>query len=102
MTSAWRRWKKPALLALGTLGLLGLAWTLQYSPQSAGWLWWASGEGARLLPLIAVAALIDSVNPCAFSILLVTIAFLFSLGRLRSSVLAIGGLYIAGVFAVYL
>lgn len=49
-----------------------------------------------------MAALIDSVNPCAFSILLVTIAFLFSLGRLRPNVLAIGGLYIAGVFAVYL
>ncbi len=102
MIAALSRWKKPALLALGTLGLLLAALVLQYSPHSAGWLWQLSDRGAWLLPLIAVAALIDSVNPCAFSILLVTIAFLFAMGRLRSNVLAIGGLYVAGVFAVYL
>jgi cytochrome c biogenesis protein CcdA len=102
MIAALRRWKKPTLLSLGTLGVVAAALTLQYSPQSAGWLWQMSDQGAWLLPLISVAALIDSVNPCAFSILLVTIAFLFALGRLRSNVLAIGGLYVAGVFAVYL
>ncbi|HEX9842595.1 MAG TPA: cytochrome c biogenesis protein CcdA [bacterium] len=102
MIAALRRWKKPTLLSLGTLGVVAAALSLQYSPQSAGWLWQMSDQGTWLLPLISVAALIDSVNPCAFSILLVTIAFLFALGRLRSSVLAIGGLYVAGVFAVYL
>ena len=102
MIAALQRWKKPALLALSTLLLMGAALALQYSPHSAGWLWEASDQGAWLLPLISVAALIDSVNPCAFSILLVTIAFLFAVGRLRSNVLAIGGLYVAGVFAVYL
>jgi cytochrome c biogenesis protein CcdA len=102
MVAAIRRWKKPVLLAFVTLTLLAGALALQYSPRSAGWLWTASEEGSWLLPLISVAALIDSVNPCAFSILLVTIAFLFALGRLRGSVLAIGGLYVAGVFAVYL
>ncbi|HKI97000.1 MAG TPA: GAP family protein [bacterium] len=102
MIAALRRWRKAALLAVGTLALMGAAWGLQYSPHSAGWLWQISDRGTWLLPLISVAALIDSVNPCAFSILLVTIAFLFALGRLRSSVLAIGGLYVAGVFAVYL
>src|SRR3970040_140715 len=102
MIAALRRWKRPALLSIGTLALVAAAFTLQYSPQSAGWLWQVSDRGTWLLPLISVAALIDSVNPCAFSILLVTIAFLFALGRLRSNVLAIGGLYVAGVFAVYL
>lgn len=102
MIAAMQRWRRPALLALGALALVAAALTLQHSPQSAGWLWQASDEGTWLLPLISVAALIDSVNPCAFSILLVTIAFLFSLGRLRADVLAIGGLYVAGVFAVYL
>ena len=53
------------------------------------------------MPLVSIAALIDSINPCAFSILLLTIAFLFSLGRMRSDILKIGGFYIAGLFAVY-
>ena len=65
-------------------------------------LWGASDGGRWLLPLIAVAALIDSVNPCAFSILLLTIAFLLSIGRLRSNVLQIGSSYIVGIFIVYL
>ncbi len=102
MPTALRRWMKPALLALAALAVVGAALLLQYSPASPRLLWNLSDEGAWLLPLISVAALIDSVNPCAFSILLVTIAFLFTLGRLRSNVLAIGGLYIAGIFAVYL
>jgi len=65
-------------------------------------LWAMSGEGSWLLPLVSVAALIDSINPCAFSVLIVTIAFLLSLGRLRSSVLQIGSAYILGIFVVYM
>ena len=64
-------------------------------------LWSASDGGRWLLPLVGVAALIDSVNPCAFSILLLTVAFLLSIGKLRSKVLQIGGAYIAGLYAVY-
>ncbi|MEK7506537.1 MAG: cytochrome c biogenesis protein CcdA, partial [Patescibacteria group bacterium] len=64
-------------------------------------LWSISNGGQWLLPLVSIAALIDSINPCAFSILLLTIAFLFSLGRMRSDILKIGGFYIAGLFAVY-
>lgn len=65
-------------------------------------LWAISNEGSWLLPLVGVAALIDSINPCAFSVLLVTIAFLFSLGKLRASVLEIGAAYILGIFLVYM
>lgn len=61
----------------------------------------ASGE-KWLLPLVIVAALIDSINPCAFSVLLLTIAFLFSIGKLRSNILKIGGFYILGIFIVYM
>ena len=64
-------------------------------------LWNWSSEGTWLLPLVVVAALIDSINPCAFSILILTIAFLFSIGKLRSSVLEIGSAYILGIFLVY-
>src|SRR3972149_6693187 len=65
-------------------------------------LWTWSDEGKWLLPLVVVAALIDSINPCAFSILILTIAFLFSTGKLRSSVLEIVSSYILGIFLVYM
>lgn len=68
----------------------------------AEFVWSLSNGGEWLLPLIAVSAIIDSINPCAFSILLLTIAFLFSVGHLRSKILAVGGFYIAGIFLVYL
>ena len=51
--------------------------------------------------LIAIAALVDSVNPCAFSVLFITIAFLFSLGRSRRKIFEAGLAYIFGIFATY-
>lgn len=71
------------------------------STGSASFIWQISGGGTLLLPIVAAAALVDSINPCAFSILLLTIAFLFSIGRLRSSILQIGLVYIAGIFLAY-
>ncbi|MEK7574538.1 MAG: cytochrome c biogenesis protein CcdA [Patescibacteria group bacterium] len=65
-------------------------------------LWNLSGEGKWLLPLVGVAALIDSINPCAFGILLLTIGFLLSIGKTRSGILKIGGIYILGLLAVYI
>ena len=75
---------------------------LRFGAVGADALWrWSSG-GAWLLPLVAASALLDSVNPCAFSVLLLTVAFLLSIGRLRSDILRIGGWYIAGIGVVYL
>jgi len=54
------------------------------------------------LPLIVISALVDSINPCAISVMLLTIAFLFSLGKLRSGVIKAGAAYILGVFLIYL
>src|ERR1035437_5735390 len=51
--------------------------------------------------LIGTAALIDSVNPCAFSVLFLTITFLFSLGRKRSDIVWAGLAYVFGIFATY-
>lgn len=65
-------------------------------------LWDLSDGGKWLLPLVGVAALLDSINPCAFSILILTIAFLLSLGKMRSGILKIGGAYIAGIFVIYI
>lgn len=84
------------ILLLGGVALFG---SNQFGTQA---LWNISRQGTWLLPLVAVSAAIDSVNPCAFSILLVTIAFLFSMEALRRRILAVGGAYIAGIFAVYL
>src|SRR3989344_3641196 len=68
----------------------------------AEFFWQISNQGQWLLPLVAISALLDSINPCAFSILLLTIAFLFSLGVARSRMFQIGGIYIAGIFFAYL
>lgn len=65
-------------------------------------LWSLSDGGKWLLPLIVVASAVDSVNPCAFSILILTIAFLFGIGALHERILKIGALYIAGIFSVYM
>ncbi len=73
----------------------------RYSPAGIQLLWTISKNGQWLLPLVIISSLIDSINPCAFSILLLTIAFLFSLGRSRIEILKIGGVYILGIFAVY-
>ncbi len=56
----------------------------------------------EFLPLVATAAIIDSINFCAFSVLLLTVAFLFSAGNVRSQILKIGGVYIAGIFLTYI
>ncbi|OGF74411.1 hypothetical protein A3J56_02850 [Candidatus Giovannonibacteria bacterium RIFCSPHIGHO2_02_FULL_46_20] len=74
----------------------------RYSNFGTAALWNLSGGGKWLLPLVAVSALIDSINPCAFSVLLLTIAFLFSIGKLRSGILKIGGFYIFGIFLAYM
>src|SRR3989338_4627854 len=60
------------------------------------------GIGALTLVLIIAAALVDSVNPCAFSVLLITIAFLFSLGQDRMKIAKVGAAYIFAIFIVYI
>lgn len=73
----------------------------RFTGAGQDFLWSFSNGGKLLLPLVVVAAVIDSVNPCAFSVLLLTIAFLFSIGQLRSGILKVGGAYILGLFLVY-
>jgi cytochrome c biogenesis protein CcdA len=94
--------KKLSFLIAGTLLLFGLVSLFRIENIGTTALWSLSDGGKWLLPLIGVAALIDSINPCAFSILLLTIAFLLSIGKLRSSVLSIGSAYIFGIFVIYL
>lgn len=95
-----KKWKIIGFLSL--LSALFIAAILFKENGAASRLLWSLSNGGQwLLPLIFVSALIDSVNPCAFSILLLTIAFLFSIGKLRSKILQIGVFYILGIFLVY-
>lgn len=94
--------KKFLTLVIATLILFGAVLLFKSSTSGAAILWNLSNNGEWLMPLVLVSALIDSINPCAFSILLLTISFLFSMGKLRSGILKIGGTYILGIFVVYL
>lgn len=94
--------KRSLLLGLGVLTILGLWLFFRYTSLGPTVLWSVSQNGQWLLPVVVIASLIDSINPCAFSILLLTIAFLVSLGKLRSRILGIGGAYILGIFVVYM
>ena len=87
-----------SVIAAFILGVLVLKW----SPDTSSLIWNASAGGTWLLPLVFGSALLDSVHPCSFSILLITIAFLFGLQMTREKILKIGGAYIVGIFASYL
>ncbi|PIQ66470.1 MAG: hypothetical protein COV96_01305 [Candidatus Zambryskibacteria bacterium CG11_big_fil_rev_8_21_14_0_20_42_18] len=89
------------ILSIIAVVILGIALIKQSSLVSE-LLWSASGQGSWLLPLVLIAAILDSVHPCSFSILLITIAFLFGLQMTRKKIIQIGGTYILGIFASYL
>lgn len=83
------------------VAIFGIVVFFRFGSVGTNILWSISNSGTWLLPLVGVAAIIDSINPCAFSVLILTIAFLFSIGKFRSNILTIGGSYIAGIFIVY-
>ncbi len=55
----------------------------------------------HFLPILLGSALVDSVNPCAFSVLILTITLLFSVGKKRPQILGAGASYIFGIFLTY-
>ena len=93
-----------AVLAIGALGLAGF-WhphapamdMQQYLPTIT-------------LPTVLVAAVVDGINPCAFTVLLLFITALLgtlkagesNVGTIRSRMLGLGGIYIGAVFLTYL
>lgn len=54
-----------------------------------------------LLPVVVVSGFLDGINPCAFAVLLLFIAFLFSLKRTRVNIWKMGVIYIAAIFLAY-
>lgn len=94
---------KRIITSLSIIGAVFVAIViLKHSSAVATFLWSVSHQGTWLLPLVLISALLDSVHPCSFSILLITIAFLFGMQMTRKKILQIGGTYIAGIFAAYL
>ena len=94
---------KKSLITLIGIALVLVAFVVffKFTDLGTSILWKASNGGAWLLPLVIVAALLDSINPCAFSILILTVAFLFGIGATRGKVLRIGGTYVFGMFIAY-
>jgi len=94
---------KRFIIVAGVVGafILGII-ILKFNPATSSLIWDVSNGGTWLLPLVLVSSLLDSVHPCSFSILLITIAFLFGLQMTRKKILELGGVYIAGIFASYL
>lgn len=55
-----------------------------------------------LLPFVISAGLLNSLNPCAVAILLIFIAFMFTLRKSRRVILVMGSIYILSLFITYL
>lgn len=89
------------IISIVIIAIIGLI-ILKNSSAASSLIWNLSNQGAWLLPIVLVASILDSVHPCSFSILLITIAFLFGMQTTRKKILQIGGTYIAGIFASYL
>lgn len=92
--------KRTAAILITAALLVGAVWFLQgtYGDELMRR---AAGGGAWLLPVLVFASLLDSVNPCALSVLLISIAVLFGMGKSRKEVLILGSTYVFGVFLVY-
>ncbi len=90
------------LLLTTAIIVFGGVLLLQRSQNSSEWIWQISDGGRLLWPLLVSSALIDSINPCSFSILLVSIIFLLTIGRSKRSVLMYGLVYVLGIFLAYL
>ena len=61
-----------------------------------------STDATRItIPLVIASALIDSINPCAFSVLIFLLISIVTLEN-RRGILMVGGVYIAAVFIFYL
>ena len=88
------------ILIIVVLAIIGIV-LLKHGSGTASFIWNLSDKGAWLLPLVLISSLLDSVHPCSFSILLITIAFLFGMQLPRKKIIQIGGIYIAGIFMAY-
>jgi hypothetical protein len=74
---------------------------LQESLNAAGPLPVGLANLGELLPAVVVTGVLDSVNPCAFAVILLLLAFLFTIRQSRRRILQLGLIYIGMIFLVY-
>lgn len=60
-----------------------------------------AGSLAALLPAVVATGLVDSVNPCAIAVILLLLAFLFTIRQSRGRILRLGLVYVAAIYLVY-
>jgi len=72
-------------------------------PPTPGETRFAAGDAnlATLLPAVVATGLLDSINPCAIGVILLLLAFLFTIRRARRQILGLGAIYVATIFVVY-
>lgn len=75
--------------------------SLRQAIEGAGPLPIGQANLAKLLPAVILTGLVDSVNPCAFAVILLLIAFLFTLRQSRRRIWQLGLVYIGMIFLVY-
>lgn len=93
-----------AVVALGALALAG--WVNPAAPDPA----MTSYLPDITFPAVLVAAAVDGINPCAFTVLLLLVSAVIatldhggdSAGEVRSRLLVRGGMFVAAVFLTYL
>jgi cytochrome c biogenesis protein CcdA len=61
----------------------------------------AGPSGLAFMSTVLSAGLLDGINPCAFSVLLFFVAFLFTLQRDRTDLLRFGLVYIGAIYVTY-
>jgi cytochrome c-type biogenesis protein len=79
-----------------------LAWVEQAPSEPASPTRERPWDAWGFLALVLGAGLLDGINPCAFSVLFLFMAFLFTLQRARSQMLQAGLVYIAAIYVTYL
>lgn len=92
------------VLALGAIALTGLWHPNAPLPAMRGYL------PTVTLSTVVVAGLVDGINPCAFTVLLLFVTALtttlgageYEVARLRTRILGLGGIYVGSVFLTYL
>lgn len=59
-------------------------------------------DAKKVLPVILSSGFLDGINPCAIGVLLLFIAFLFTIRRTKANIFLMGGIYILAIFLAYL
>ena len=59
-------------------------------------------SAALTIPILVGAAIIDSINPCAFGVLIFLLTYLFKTAQTQKKIFLHGFTYIVGVFLTYL